>query len=73
MLDRVDHRLTHGDADPVDAVFVEAGHLADVIAGDLHEIQHLEIAVDLNPDRAAAGHHAEMAPLATERRSAQPG
>ena len=73
VLDGVDHRLAHGHADPVHAVFVEAGHLADVIAGDLDEIQHVEIAVDLDPDRAAARHHADVAPLARERRSAQPG
>ena len=69
VLDRVDHRLAHGHADPVHAVFVEAGHLADVIADHLDEIQHVEVAVDLDPDRAAAGQHADVAPLAERRRA----
>ncbi len=46
MLDGVDDRLAHGDADPVQLIFVEAGHLADVIGDDLHEIEHVEGAVE---------------------------
>ena len=46
------------------AVLVQAGHLADVIADDLHEIQHVEIAVDLDSDGAAARQHADEVPRA---------
>ena len=58
VLDGVDHRLAHRDADPVDGVLVQAGQLPDAIADDLHEVHHVEDAVDLQPDGAAAGQHA---------------
>ena len=58
VLDGVDDRLAHGDADPVDRVLVQARELPDAIADHLDEIQHVEIAVNLEPDRAAAGQHA---------------
>ena len=58
VLDGVDDRLADGDADPVDRVLVEGGQLTHAIAQDLHEIQHVEEAGDLQPDEAAAGHHA---------------
>ena len=64
VLDRVDDRLAHGHADPVDGVLVEPGQLADAVADDLDEVQHVEVAVDLEPDRAAAGQHADVAPPA---------
>ena len=73
MLDGVDHRFPHGHADPVDAVFVHARHLSDVVADHLDEIQHVEIAVDLDPYRAAACQHADVAPLIEQQRGAQPG
>ncbi len=71
VLDGVDDRLAHGDADPVDGVFVQAGELADVIADDLHEIQHLEVAVDLQPDRAASTQHARHAVAGAVKRRAR--
>ena len=58
VLDGVDHRFAHRDADPVDRVFVQPGELADAVAHHLDEVQHLEITVDLEPDRSAAGQHA---------------
>ena len=61
VLDGVDHRLADGDADPVDRVLVEAGELADAVADDLDEVQHLEVAVDLQADGAAARQHAARA------------
>ena len=73
VLDGVDHRLADRDADPVDAVLVEAGDLADVVADDLDEVQHLEVAVDLNPDRAAACQHADVTPLAQQRQARNRG
>ena len=59
VLDRVDDGLAHGDADPVDRVLVEAGQLAHAVAEDLHEVHHVEVAVDLQADGTAAGQHAE--------------
>ena len=58
VLDGVDDRLAHSDADPVDGVLVQAGQLADAVADDLHEVHHVEVAVDLHADGAAAGQHA---------------
>ena len=58
VLDGVDDRLADGDADPVDRILVEGGHLPHAIAEDLHEIHHVEEARDLQPDEAAARHHA---------------
>jgi hypothetical protein len=57
----------------VDAVLIQAGHLTDVIADDLDEVQHVEIAVDLNPDRTTACQHADVTPLVQQRPGAQPG
>jgi hypothetical protein len=74
VLDRVDDRLTHRDANPVDGVFVHAGELADAVADDLDQVDHIEVAVDLHPDGAAAGQHAgtrspaRLRPGANERR-----
>ena len=56
MLDGVDDRFTHGDADPVQFVFVEAGHLADMIGDDLHEVEHVEGGIKLNTNRARWDH-----------------
>ena len=54
-------------------VLVEAGHLADAIADDLDEVQHVEVAVDLKPDGTAACQHADVTPLVHQRPGAQPG
>ena len=62
VLDGVDDRLADRDADPVDGVLVEAGELTEAIAHDLDEVQHLEIAVDLESDRPAARQHAVQMP-----------
>ena len=56
MLDRVDHRLAHRDADPVQLIFVEARRLADVIGDDLHEIEHVEGAEEFDADRVRWNH-----------------
>ncbi len=53
VLDRVDHRFAHGDADPVQRLVVEARQPADVIADDLHEVEHVERAVEVETDGAA--------------------
>src|ERR1044071_6731239 len=54
MLDGVDHRLAHRNADPVERVFVEADASSHVIAHNLYEIDHFEDAVEFEPDRPAA-------------------
>ena len=69
VLDGVDDRLADGDADPVDRVLVQAGELADAVADDLDEVQHVEVAVDLQPDGAAARQHAGVAPPARRART----
>src|SRR5215213_3965407 len=56
MLDGVDDRLTHRNADPMQLVLVEAGRLADMIGHDLHEVEHVERAVELNTDRVRWNH-----------------
>jgi hypothetical protein len=38
-----------------------------VVADHLDEVQHVEVAVDLDPDRAAVDHHAELMPLVRRR------
>src|SRR5262249_28511418 len=62
VLDRVDDRLAHGDANPVDRVLVELRELADAVAHHLDEIDHLELAVDLETDGSAACQHAASSP-----------
>ena len=46
-----------GDADPVQRVLVEPDVAADVVADDLHEVQHLERAGELEPDDADVDRH----------------
>ena len=58
VFDRVDDRLAHGDADPVHRVPIQAGQLAHAVADHLHEIQHLEVAVNLESDGTATCQHA---------------
>ena len=50
VLDGVDDRLADRDADPVDRVLVEARCPPDVVADDLHEVEHLEGAGELEAD-----------------------
>ena len=50
VLDRVDHALADRDADPVHRVFVEAEPAAQVIADDLHEVEHVERTAELETD-----------------------
>ena len=57
MLDGIDHRLADGNAHPVHRLVVEARQPTEVIADDLHEVHHFEIAVDLQTDRTAAAQH----------------
>src|SRR6185369_15130267 len=47
VLDRVDDRLAHGDADPVPIVLVEAHGPAQIVADDLNAVQHLKHAGEL--------------------------
>ena len=70
VLDGVDDRLADRDADPVDRVLVQAGELPHAVADDLDEVQHLEVAVDLEPDGAAARQHAGRSNPAREVRNA---
>ena len=56
VLDGVDDRLAHRDADPVQLIFVEARRLADMIGDDLHEIEHVEGAVEFDADRVRWNH-----------------
>ncbi len=37
-------------------VVVESGHPSDVVADDLHEVEHVEGAVEVETDSVAAGH-----------------
>ena len=53
VLDGVDDRLADGDADPVQRVVVEPDMPADVIADDLHEVEHLERAAEIETDGVA--------------------
>ena len=57
MLDRVDHRFANRDANPMDGILIEPGQLTDAVADDLHEIHHVEFAVDLESHSAAAVQH----------------
>src|SRR5258706_3172029 len=50
VFDGVDDGLADGDADPVDRVLVEGGHLPHAVAEDLHEVHHVEQARDLQPN-----------------------
>ena len=61
MLDRVDDRLAHGDADPVHGILVEPAEVGHAIADHLDEVQRIEIAWNLKSDRAAAFQHAGAA------------
>ena len=56
VLDGVDDRLADGDADPVNGVVVETDVAADVVADDLHEVEHLERAGELEPQRTRIRH-----------------
>ena len=47
VLDGVDDRLADGDANPVDRILFELRQLADAVADDLDEFDHLVLAVDL--------------------------
>jgi hypothetical protein len=56
VLDGVDDGLAHGDVDPVPGVFVQACHARNLIADDLHEIEHLERAMEVEADGVAVTH-----------------
>ena len=56
VLDRIDHRLAHGHADPVDRLVIQARLPADVVAHDLDEIEHVEGAAEVETDGVSAGH-----------------
>jgi hypothetical protein len=59
VFDGIDHRLAHGHANPVDRIIVQASKLPDPVTDDLCEVHHVELAVDLKSDGAAAFQHAE--------------
>ena len=67
VLDGVDDRFADGNADPVDRVLVEAAELRHAVADHLDEVQHVEVAVNLQSDRAAARQHAGVASPAPNR------
>ncbi len=73
VLDGVDDRLADGDADPVELVLVEADHLADVIADDLHEIEHVESTAELEADRVAVASSGARIGTGRDRRGACAG
>ncbi len=56
VFDGVDDRLAHGDVDPVPGLLVEAGQASDVVADDLHQVEHLEGAVEIQANGLAAAH-----------------
>ena len=58
VLDGVDHRLADRHADPVNRVVVEPDVAADVVADDLHEVEHFEGAGEFEAERARDGHGA---------------
>jgi hypothetical protein len=45
-------------ANPVDGIVVQSSKLTNPVADDLHEVHHVELAVDLQSDGAAAFQHA---------------
>ena len=59
VLDRVDDRLAHGDAHPVERLLVESGETPEMIARDLHEVEHLVRAVELETDGIPVGHESD--------------
>ena len=62
VLDGVDDRLADRDADPVQRVVVEADVARHVVADDLHEVEHLEGAGELEADDVSAvGRHVASA------------
>jgi hypothetical protein len=58
VLDRVDHRIAHGDTCPMYRVFVGPPCIASVVTQHLNEIQHIEITKTLKTDRLTNGKHA---------------
>jgi hypothetical protein len=58
VLDGVDDGFTHRDANPMHRILVEAGDLSEAIADHLDDVQHREVALDLQPDSAAPCQHA---------------
>ena len=59
MLDGIDDRLAHGDADPVQRLVVEPGEPPEMVARDLDEIEHLEGAVEIEMDAVSVGHQSD--------------
>ena len=56
VLDRIDDAFANRDAHPVERVVVQARHPAEVIADDLHEIQHVEGTAELDANSVRMGH-----------------
>jgi hypothetical protein len=59
MLDGVDDRLANRDADPVQRLVVEPGETPEMIARDLHEVEHLVCAVKIEMDAVSVGHQSD--------------
>jgi len=57
MLDGVDDRFAHGDADPVDGVLVEAGQRREAVAHRLDQVQQLEGTRQLEANRVIGRAH----------------
>jgi hypothetical protein len=53
VLDSVDHRLSNRHAHPVHRIFIEATNSSDVVAEELDEVEHVEVAGKLETDQMA--------------------
>ena len=72
VFDGVDHRLAHGHVDPVPRLLVEAGQARDVVADDLHQVEHLEGAVEVEANGLAAAHSGLQINLTTRTGNSVP-
>ena len=60
MADGVGHRLPDGDADPLQRFVVESGLTAKVIADGLDEIEHVDVAPEIQADGVPVMHRAGL-------------
>lgn len=66
IFDSVYHRLTNGGAHPVHRMVVQTPHLPDVVVKHLPQLEHVEVARKLQPDRMSVFGHARLRYSATD-------
>ncbi len=59
MLDGIDDRLADGNADPVQRLVIKPGETPEMIARNLHEIEHLVCTVEIEMDAVSVGHQSD--------------